>query len=164
MKTKCFAHIDALRSGISRPHQELSFLATPQPRSSGAQVDAEQPDLFEQAPPDRETCTEWRRLRRSRTAGSRHHDRTKPSTPSISGKGSSPIHRGFALTPVRQNASAKVIGVRETTDCILIGSKPAGLEPYIVVSEQKNVSSELRHCPVPGVGESLPTFRNSADR
>ena len=76
MKTKCFAHIDALRSSISRPHQKLGFLAPPQPHSSGAQVDAEQPDLFEQAPPDREACTEWRLLRRRRTAGSRHHDQT----------------------------------------------------------------------------------------
>ena len=42
MKTKCFAHIDALRSSISRPHQKLGFLAPPQPHSSSAQVDAEQ--------------------------------------------------------------------------------------------------------------------------
>ena len=65
---------------------------------------------------------------------------------------------GLRMTPVRQNASAKVIGVRETTDCILIGSKPASAEPYIVVSEQKDVSSELRHCPVASVGEALPSF------
>ena len=30
MKTECFAHIDALRSSISCPHQEFSFLATSQ--------------------------------------------------------------------------------------------------------------------------------------
>jgi hypothetical protein len=49
-------------------------------------------------------------------------------------------------------------------DCILIGGKPARLEPYIVVREQQNLSSEVRHCPVASVGEPLPVFRDSADR
>ena len=42
------------------------------------------------------------------------------------------------LAPIRQNPSAKVIDVRETIDCILIGSKPARSEPNIVVREQKD--------------------------
>jgi hypothetical protein len=59
METKCFAHVDSLRSGISRPYQKLCFLSPSQPRSSGTQVDPKRSDLFEQMSPDREACTEW---------------------------------------------------------------------------------------------------------
>src|SRR5262249_7348911 len=63
MKTQRFAYVDALRAAVSRPYQILGFLTPPQRRSSSAQVYAKQSDLFEQAPPDRKTCTEWRLLR-----------------------------------------------------------------------------------------------------
>src|SRR5262245_4367344 len=69
MKTKRFSHIDALRPGSSRPHQEFSFIAKPPPYSAGAEVGAEQPDLIGQLTPDSETRTEWRRLCRPEHTG-----------------------------------------------------------------------------------------------
>jgi hypothetical protein len=163
MKAKCFAHIDALRSSISRPHQKFSLLAPPQPHSASAQVDAERPNLFEQAPPDREASTPWRLLGRVDQPGldtmiepaeysSDQRQRLIPNPPRL------------RLAPIRQNPSAKVIDVRETIDCILIGSKPARSEPNIVVREQKDVPAEFRDRPIPSVGKTLSTFRGAPDR
>ena len=71
---------------------------------------------------------------------------------------------GLSLPPIRQNASAKVLGVRESTDRILISSQPPLLEPHIIVGEQKDISPELRHRPVPGVRQSLLALCHAADR
>jgi hypothetical protein len=35
---------------------------------------------------------------------------------------------------------------------------------HVIISKEKDFSSELRHCSVPSVGEALPAFRDSADR
>ena len=48
MKTNGFAHIDAIRSGLSRPYEELSFLTTSQACASSTEVNAEHADSVEQ--------------------------------------------------------------------------------------------------------------------
>src|SRR5262249_61455599 len=132
---ECLAHVDALRSPVSRPNQELSFLATPQSRSSGSKVNPEQADLIQQLSSDSETCTERRRLRVLKWSGL--GSMIEPNEQTVDQRQrlmSNPF--GFLRTPVRQNASAKITSARKTTDCVLIGSKPAGPEPYIIFSEQ----------------------------
>src|SRR5262245_55221167 len=106
MKAECFAHVDALCPGVSRPRQELSFLATPQARSSGSKVNAEHADLIEQLPSDSETCTERRRLRALKRSGL--GTMIEPTEQTVDQRQrfiSNPP--GFLRTPVRQNASAK---------------------------------------------------------
>ena len=70
----------------------------------------------------------------------------------------------LSLPPIRQNAPAKILGVRKSTDRILISGQPPLLEPHIVVGEQKHISAELRHRPVPGMCQSLLALCHAADR
>src|SRR5262245_29956442 len=134
VKTNRLAHIDSMHSGISRPHQELGFLAPPHPHSPGAEVHAEQPNLFEQAPFNSKACAERQRL--GRPKGSCLDTMVKPNQHTIDQRQrlvANPL--GLSLPPIRQNASAKVIGARKSTDCILISSQPPTLEPKIVVGK-----------------------------
>src|SRR2546430_601373 len=134
MKAACFAHVDALCPDVSRAHQEFSFLATTQASSSGSKVNAEHADLIEQLPSDSETCTKRRRLRALKRSGL--GTMIEPNKQTVDQRQRLILNpSGLPLTPIRQNPSPKVIGVRETTDGILIGSKPAGSDLYIVVGE-----------------------------
>src|SRR5262249_6346660 len=134
MKAECFAHVDALCLGVSRPHQELGLLAPPQPHSSGAQVHAEHANLIKQLPPDSKTRPKRRRFRAPNWPGFRAM--IEPHKDTVNQwQGFIPDPPRFRSPPVRQNASAKVTSGRKTTNCFLIGRKPAGPKPYIVVRE-----------------------------
>src|SRR5262249_3854565 len=134
MKADCFAYVDALCPGVSRPHQELSFLAPPQPHSSGAQVHAENANLIKQLPPDGEPRPKRRRFRAANW--SRFRALIKPHKDTVNQwQGFIPDPPRFSPPPVGQNASAKVTSARKTTNCFLIRRKPAGIKPYIVVRE-----------------------------
>src|SRR6266571_2134526 len=64
----------------------------------------------------------------------------------------------FGRAPIRKNPPPKIIGIWKTANRILICSKPAGPEPYIVVDKQKDIPSKLLHCPVPSMREAPPSF------
>ena len=107
-------------------------------------------------------CTERRRLRRRNR--SCLDTPVKPNQYTIDQRqrlGPDPPWLG--LPPIRQNASAKILGTRKSAACILISGKPSAPKAYIIVGKQKQVSSEFRHCPIPSGRQPLPIFRDSPD-
>ena len=163
METKGFAHIDAMRSSSRAPASGTLFprpVPAPSLRCRGRSETAQ---LFQTGCRlNSKACTEWRRI--SRRKRSCVDALVKPNKHAIDQRQRLPANpSGLRLPPIRQNASAKVIGVWKSTDCILISRKPLGLKSYIVIGEKDDISLEFRHCSIPSMGEALPIFCDAAD-